>query len=172
VTAVTWAITLTLAMRTLGAWIFGRVADRFGRWPTLIVDVLCYAALEFASGFAPSLTIFIVLARAVWHRDGWRVGRRRVACHGINSPELAWTRIGPAAIGLSDRVPARFRSILGGFSGGWLAGPVHAGALPALLVLYIRRAVRESPDWEACASGPREPIFRVLRRHAALTASS
>src|ERR1700761_5856116 len=58
VTAVTVAITLTLAMRAVGAWIFGRIADRFGRRPTLMINVLCYSVLEFASGFAPDLTIF------------------------------------------------------------------------------------------------------------------
>src|ERR1700751_4769301 len=61
VTAVTWAITLTLAMRALGAWVFGWLADTFGRRPILMIDVLCYAALEFASGFAPTLTVFIGL---------------------------------------------------------------------------------------------------------------
>src|ERR1700748_3117863 len=54
-------ILLTLAMRPIGAFIFGRAADRWGRRPTLMVDLLLYSILEFASGFAPSLTVFIVL---------------------------------------------------------------------------------------------------------------
>src|ERR1700724_3053567 len=58
---VTFAILLTLAMRPVGAFIFGRAADRYGRRPTLIVDVALYSLLEFASGFAPDLTILIVL---------------------------------------------------------------------------------------------------------------
>jgi len=65
VTAVTWAITLTLAMRALGAWIFGRLADRYGRRPMLIINILLYSILEFASGFAPTLSIFI-LVRALF----------------------------------------------------------------------------------------------------------
>src|SRR5438309_844837 len=48
-------------MRPVGAFIFGRAADRWGRRPTLMVDVLLYSVLEFASGFAPSLTVLIVL---------------------------------------------------------------------------------------------------------------
>ena len=56
VTKVTIAILLTLAMRPIGAFLFGRAADRWGRRPTLMVDVLLYSAIEFASGFAPSLT--------------------------------------------------------------------------------------------------------------------
>ena len=58
---VTLAILLTLAMRPIGAFIFGRAADRWGRRPTLMVDILLYSILEFASGFAPSLTVLIVL---------------------------------------------------------------------------------------------------------------
>src|SRR5260370_5246466 len=58
---VTLAILLTLAMRPIGAFIFGRAADRWGRRPTLMINILLYSILEFASGFAPSLTVFIIL---------------------------------------------------------------------------------------------------------------
>src|SRR5690242_15973420 len=59
--AVAFALTLTLAMRPLGALIFGRLADRFGRRPTLMVNIACYSLIELASGFAPSLTALLVL---------------------------------------------------------------------------------------------------------------
>src|SRR3984957_8227588 len=55
------AITLTLACRPLGAFIFGRLADRFGRRPVLMLDILMFAVLEVASAFAPNLTIFLIL---------------------------------------------------------------------------------------------------------------
>src|ERR1700743_3571692 len=58
---VTLAILLTLAMRPVGAFIFGRAADRWGRRPTLMVDILLYSAIEFASGFSPNLTVLIIL---------------------------------------------------------------------------------------------------------------
>jgi MFS family permease len=58
---VTIAILLTLAMRPLGAFLFGRAADRWGRRPTLMANVALYSVLEFASGFAPNLTALIVL---------------------------------------------------------------------------------------------------------------
>src|SRR6202789_758704 len=58
---VTFAILLTLAMRPVGAFLFGRAADRWGRRPVLIVDILLYSALEFACGFAPSLTVLLIL---------------------------------------------------------------------------------------------------------------
>src|SRR6202040_2182315 len=58
---VTFAILLTLAMRPIGAYLFGRAADRWGRRPPLMVDVLLYSFIELASGFAPSLTMLLVL---------------------------------------------------------------------------------------------------------------
>jgi SHS family lactate transporter-like MFS transporter len=58
---VAFAITLTLACRAIGAVLFGRLADRYGRRPTLMVNVLCYSLLEFASGLAPTLTVFLIL---------------------------------------------------------------------------------------------------------------
>jgi MFS transporter, SHS family, lactate transporter len=50
--AVAFAITLTLIMRPLGALIFGRLADRFGRRPTLMVNIVAYSVLELLSGFS------------------------------------------------------------------------------------------------------------------------
>src|SRR3954454_18511634 len=61
VKSVALAVTLTLAARPLGALIFGMMADRYGRRPVLMADVLLYSLLEFASGFAPSLTVLLVL---------------------------------------------------------------------------------------------------------------
>src|SRR5260370_18645777 len=58
---VTFAILLTLAMRPVGAFLFGRAADRWGRRPTLMADVLLYSFIEFASGFSPNLTVLLVL---------------------------------------------------------------------------------------------------------------
>src|ERR1700689_3866844 len=61
ITDVPFAILLTLAMRPIGAFLFGRAADRWGRRPTLMIDVLLYSAIEFASGFPPNLTALLTL---------------------------------------------------------------------------------------------------------------
>jgi len=58
---VTFAIFLTLAARPLGALVFGLAADRFGRRPVLMIDILCFSVLEFASGFAPNLGFLLIL---------------------------------------------------------------------------------------------------------------
>src|SRR5467141_5161678 len=61
ISAVTFAILLTLVMRPVGAFLFGRAADRWGRRPTLMADVLLYSFIEFASGCSPSLIVLLVL---------------------------------------------------------------------------------------------------------------
>ncbi|HMD61859.1 MAG TPA: MFS transporter, partial [Opitutaceae bacterium] len=59
--AVAKAIFLTLAMRPVGALLFGIVADRYGRRPALMGSILLYAGVELLSGFAPSLGVFLAL---------------------------------------------------------------------------------------------------------------
>ena len=61
VTAVTVALFATLAMRPVGAFLFGRLGDRYGRRPALMASILLYSAMELATAFAPSLGIFILL---------------------------------------------------------------------------------------------------------------
>jgi SHS family lactate transporter-like MFS transporter len=54
VTAVALALTLTLAFRPLGAFVFGRLADRYGRRPVLMVNVALYSLFGFLTAFSPS----------------------------------------------------------------------------------------------------------------------
>src|SRR5450432_3452861 len=61
VKSVTYAIFLTLAMRPVGAFLFGRFADHYGRRPALMASVLLYSGMEFASAFAPSLRALLIL---------------------------------------------------------------------------------------------------------------
>ena len=51
---------MTLAFRPVGAFLFGMMADRFGRRITLMVDIIAYSVFELASAFAPSLKVFII----------------------------------------------------------------------------------------------------------------
>ena len=61
VPAVSVAIFLTLAMRAVGALIFGLAADRYGRRITLMVNVMLNSIIEFLTGFTTGLTIFMIL---------------------------------------------------------------------------------------------------------------
>src|SRR6185503_19474834 len=55
------AVTLTLAMRQIGALIFGWIADRYGRRTPLMIDIALYSILELATAFSPNLTVFLIL---------------------------------------------------------------------------------------------------------------
>jgi len=65
ITRTSFAFFLTLAMRPVGALLFGYIADRWGRRPALMGSILLYAFVELLSGFAPTLGIFLVL-RAIF----------------------------------------------------------------------------------------------------------
>src|SRR5437016_14613330 len=54
-------ITLTLAMRPVGAFLFGLMADRYGRRIPLMIDVVAFSALSVASGLAPNFTTFLII---------------------------------------------------------------------------------------------------------------
>ena len=165
VSNVTVAIVLTLAMRPVGAFVFGRAADRWGRRPTLMVNVLLYSLLEFASGFSPDLTIFFVLRALYGIAMGgeWGVGA-----------SLTMETIPPHARGfvsglLQSGYPTGYflASIVYGtlFSYiGW-RGMFMVGVVPALLVLYIRRNVPELPGWDKKAAAERGGTLDVVRSH-------
>jgi SHS family lactate transporter-like MFS transporter len=162
---VTVAILLTLAVRPIGAFIFGRAADRWGRRPTLMVDVLLYSILEFASGFAPSLTVLIILRALYGIAMGgeWGVGA-----------SLTMESIPPHARGfvsglLQSGYPTGYflASILYGALFqyiGW-RGMFMVGVIPALLVLYIRRTVPESPSWSKETASERGSTLAVVKSH-------
>jgi MFS transporter, SHS family, lactate transporter len=163
ITNVTIAIVLTLAMRPIGAYIFGRAADRWGRRPTLMVDVLLYSALEFATAFSPNLTVLLVLRALFGVAMGgeWGVGAS-LTMESI--PQQARGFVSgllqsgyPAGYFLASIVYALlFQDI------GW-RGMFMVGVVPALLVLYIRRSVPESPSWRSTTA--RSNTLTVLRSH-------
>ncbi|MFZ3377600.1 MAG: MFS transporter, partial [Chthoniobacterales bacterium] len=55
-----WAITITLAMRPVGAFIFGLLGDRFGRRIPLMIDIVFYSIMELLTAFAPNFTMFLI----------------------------------------------------------------------------------------------------------------
>jgi MFS transporter, SHS family, lactate transporter len=162
---VTIAILLTLAMRPIGAFLFGRAADRWGRRPTLMADVALYSLLEFASGFSPNLTVLIVLRALYGIAMGgeWGVGA-----------SLTMESIPPHARGfvsglLQSGYPTGYflASIVYGVLYpyiGW-RGMFMVGVIPALLVLYIRRSVPESPSFDRAAAEASGGTLDVLRTH-------
>ena len=160
------AVTITLMMRPLGALIFGWIADRFGRRTPLMIDIGLYSALEFATAFSPNLGVFIVIRALFGIAMGgeWGIG---------------------AALAM-ETLPAQRRGIFSGmlqqgYAVGYLLAAlvlavlyVHIGwrgmfilgALPALLILYIRTNVPESPAWLAgqkqSLHGRADPLLAAL----------
>jgi len=145
---VSFSLMLTLAMRPFGAFIFGRLADRFGRRPILMIDIIAFAVLEAASALAPSLTVLLIVRALFGIAMGgeWGIGA-----------SLAMESIPPKARGLVSGI------LQEGYATGYLLGALAywlvfdrigwrgmfaLGILPALLVLYVRRVVPESPVWE------------------------
>jgi SHS family lactate transporter-like MFS transporter len=143
------ALTLTasLAMRPVGAVIFGLIADRYGRRLPLMLDIVFYSVIEVLSGLAPNYTTFLVLRLLYGIGMGgeWGVG---------------------ASLTM-ESVPAKWRGILSGVLqegyalGYLLAAAVYyavyphwgwrpmffIGGLPALLTLFIRSKVKETEAW-------------------------
>jgi SHS family lactate transporter-like MFS transporter len=164
VKAVTQAVFLTLAARPIGAFCFGWLAERFGRRPVLMADIILFSIFEFASGFAPSLTSLLVLRFLFGIAMGgeWGLGASLVM----------------------ESIPARLRGPVSGLlqsgypSGYFVASLVYfllfdmigwrgmfmVGVAPALLVLLIRIHVHESPVFEAQRERKRaNPIAELLR---------
>src|SRR5712671_2620712 len=59
--AIAFSITLTLAFRPVGAFVFGLLADRYGRRLPLMLDLVFYSVVEVLSGLAPTYASFMVL---------------------------------------------------------------------------------------------------------------
>lgn len=142
------SIALTLGFRPVGAFIFGLLADRYGRRLPLIIDLIFYSVIEVLSGLAPNYATFLVLRALFGIGMGgeWGVG---------------------ASLAM-EKVPARLRGVLSGLlQEGYAAGYLLAslcylavfphwgwrpmffiGGLPALLAIFVRLRVKESEIWE------------------------
>jgi SHS family lactate transporter-like MFS transporter len=164
VKAVSQGVFLTLAARPLGAFIFGWLAEHFGRRPILMADIIIFSIFEFASGFAPTLTSLLVLRFlfGVGMGGEWGLGASLVM----------------------ETIPAKLRGPVSGLlqsgypSGYFVASLVYfllfdtigwrgmfmVGVAPALLVLLIRMHVKESPVFEARRGKRRvNPVSELLR---------
>jgi len=164
----TYAITLTLAMRPVGAFIFGLLGDRFGRRIPLMINIIFYSLMELLTAFSPNYTMLLIF-RALY---GIGMGGE----WGLGA-SLAMETLPTATRGLFSGILQQ------GYAFGYLLAAVVywavfpffgwrglfvAGVLPALLVLYIRAHVPESPVWLRRRTGPTDfwrHVLAALRQH-------
>ena len=159
------SITVTLAFRPVGAFIFGLLADRYGRRMPLMLDLVFYSVVEVLTAFAPNYTTFMVLRALFGIGMGgeWGVG---------------------ASLAM-EKVPPRLRGVLSGLlQQGYAAGNLLAaicyfalferwgwrplfllGGLPALLAVFVRFGVKESEVWERKRHGSWAHLGRGIASH-------
>jgi SHS family lactate transporter-like MFS transporter len=167
---VAFAITLTLMMRPVGAFIFGLLGDKFGRRIPLMADIIFYSVMELLTAFAPNFTVFLILRALFGIGMGgeWGLGA-----------SLAMESLPTQARGLFSGILQQ------GYAVGYLLaalvywivfphfgwrGLFIAGAVPAFLVIYIRARVPESPVWQRARAQlkPRLKMSIFVRQHGAL----
>src|SRR6202022_1675252 len=167
-----WAITLTLATRPVGAFIFGLLGDRFGRRIPLMIDLFFYSLMELLTAFAHNFTMFLIF-RALY---GIGMGGE----WGLGA-SLAMESLPTEARGLFSGILQQ------GYAFGYLLAAVVywvvfpffgwrglfvAGAFPAFLVVYIRARVPESPAWLRQRSTVMTDfwgnLMSIVKRHWAL----
>jgi len=164
VKSATDAIFYTLAFRPLGALLFGWLADRYGRRSVLMIDVSLYAAFAFASAFSPDILVFLVLRALFGVAMGgeWGVGASltmetiRPESRGFVSGLLQ------SGYPMGNLLASAAYYLLFPHVG-W-RGLFMLGLLPAVLVLYIRRSVAESPGWSR-AHAKEGSLTGILRHH-------
>ncbi len=169
ITVVSLAVTLTLAVRPLGAFLFGRLADHYGRRPILILNIAVYSLLSFATSFVPNLLTFLLV------RTAFGIGMGGV--WGIGS-SLAMETIRPESRGIVSGL------LQSGYSTGYLLaslvfgllyvhigwrGMFAVGLLPAMMLIpYVNAKVPESPAFDL-SRRQRPSIVAILRKHWKLT---
>jgi SHS family lactate transporter-like MFS transporter len=159
------SITLTLAFRPVGAFIFGALADRFGRRGPLMLALVFYAVIEIFSGLAPNYVTFLILRALFGIGMGgeWGVG---------------------ASLAM-EAAPTKRRGFLSGvlqqgYAAGYLLAAVcyafifprfgwrplfFLGGLPALLALFVRFRVTESDVWKQTAQANFKDFIQVVALH-------
>src|ERR1700686_471876 len=159
------SIALTLGFRPVGAFIFGLLADRYGRRLPLMLDLVFYSVVEVLSGLAPNYATFLVLRCLFGIGMGgeWGVG---------------------ASLAM-EKVPPKLRGVLSGLlQEGYAAGYMLAaicyfvvfprwgwrpmffiGGLPALLAIFVRLRVKESEVWKKTRHETRGGLGRGIASH-------
>lgn len=165
--AIVWTISIALAMRPVGALLFGSLADRFGRRLPLIGCVLYFSTVTMLSAFAPNYAAFAVLRALYGIGMGgyWGVG----ASLAVESAPIR--RRGLVSGLMQSGYPLGYllaasamESVLPLF--GWRA-MFCVGFCAALLIMLLALKAPESSAWQVHQQGSIRSIFGVLWKHRA-----
>ncbi len=163
--AIVWTISITLAMRPVGAVLFGALADRYGRKKPLMACVVYFSLITVLSGFAPNYIFFIVMR----------------ALYGIGMGGY-W---GIGASFAMENAPRKLRGVLsgmmqGGYPFGYLLASVGmltimphlgwramfvVGLSVTALILVFTYLSPESESWKQHRMGSIVSIFKTLFQH-------
>jgi SHS family lactate transporter-like MFS transporter len=163
--AIVWTISITLAMRPVGALLFGALADRYGRKKPLIACVIYFSAATTLSAFAPNYILFFALR----------------ALYGIGMGGY-W---GIGASFAMENAPRHRRGILsgmmqGGYPFGYLLASVGmmtiaphfdwramfvVGSFVAVAIIILTALSPESEAWKMHRMGSIGSIFKTLFQH-------
>lgn len=163
--AIVWTLTATLAMRPLGALLFGLLADRYGRRKPLMANVVFFSVIELLCGFAPTYTVFLVLRTIYGIGMGgeWGVG----ASLAMESAPGKWRGILSGIVQCGYSIGYLLAALAARFvlpAWGWRA-MFWVGGIPALLAFYIRFRVRESEAWKQHRAPTVGAIVRAATGH-------
>ncbi len=162
---IVWTITATLAMRPVGAIIFGLLADRYGRRRPLMANVIFFSVVELLCGFAPNYTVFLFLRTIYGIGMGgeWGVG----ASLAMEAAPGKWRGILSGILQSGYSIGYLLAALASRFiepAWGWRA-MFWAGGAPALLALYVRWKVPESEAWKQHRAATTAAIVSVVRQH-------
>jgi len=163
--AIALSITVTLAFRPVGAFVFGLMADRYGRRIPLMANLVFFSVVEVLSGLAPTFTTFLVLRALFGIGMGgeWGVGA-----------SLAMEKAPPERRGILSGL------LQEGYATGYLLAAIcyflvfprwgwrpmfFIGGLPALLAVFVRYRVTESEVWQKTKHATWGSLGRSLLGH-------
>jgi MFS transporter, SHS family, lactate transporter len=160
-----FTLTATLAMRPVGAVIFGLLADRYGRRRPLMANVIFFSVVELLCGFSPNYTVFLILRALYGIGMGgeWGVG----ASLAMEAAPPKWRGILSGVLQSGYPLGYLLAALAARFiepAFGWRA-MFWVGGAPALLALYIRSKVPESEAWKQHRAPSTRAILEVVKQN-------